>query len=191
VDVQAVRQVQQGGWDAEEGDFDDFDDYYDSVDAPLGGAALHSCIQGEGEPPHELLLAAVACAASGTVRRIPVQRLREDDAIESLDLGYSGISSIEAGLLSLMLPAATSVRSLRCVSLRQCPSPESSTCICVSAHCMQRPFPCQRPLTLPLPTFAVWPATGSVVSIHAAVAPTPPRASPNCVRGLRGAPWPR
>jgi len=57
VDVQAVRQVQQGGWDAEEdADHDEDED----VDAPpLGGATLRGCIQGEGEPPHELLLAAV------------------------------------------------------------------------------------------------------------------------------------
>jgi hypothetical protein len=113
VDVQAVRQVQQGGWDAEEdADHDEDED----VDAPpLGGATLRGCIQGEGEPPHELLLATVACAASGTMRRIPVQRLREDDAIGSLNLDRSGIGIIGAGLLSLMLPAATSVRSLRCV----------------------------------------------------------------------------
>jgi hypothetical protein len=113
VDVQAVRQVQQGGWDAEEdADHDEDED----VDAPpLGGATLRGCIQGEGEPPHELLLATVACAASGTMRRIPVQRLREDDAIGSLNLDRSGIGVIGAGLLSLMLPAATSVRSLRCV----------------------------------------------------------------------------
>jgi hypothetical protein len=81
---------------------------------PLGGAALRSCIQGEGEPPHELLLAAVACAASGKVRGVPVQQLREDDAIdEFLYLSRAGV--IGAELLSLMLPAATSVRNLRCV----------------------------------------------------------------------------
>jgi hypothetical protein len=105
VDVQAVRQA-----DLQE----DKDD-----DAPLGGAALRSCIEGEGEPPHELLLAAVACAASGTVRGVPVQRLRKDDAIDSLELNdwrhrkSQGVISV--GLLGLMLPAATSVRSLRCV----------------------------------------------------------------------------
>jgi hypothetical protein len=69
----------------------------------------------EGGPPHELLLAAVACAASGTVWGVPVQRLREDDAIDVLDLEESGLGVISAELLSLMLPAATSVRSLRCV----------------------------------------------------------------------------
>ncbi len=81
---------------------------------PLGGAALRSCIhEGEGEPPHELLLAAVACAARGTVRRVPVQQLREDDAIGSLDLANKGLGVSGAELLGLMLPAATSLRELR------------------------------------------------------------------------------
>ena len=98
-DGQAVRQADVGHDD----------------DAPLGGAALGSCIEGEGEPPHELLLAAVACAASGSVRGIPVQRLREDDAIGSLNLRNIGLGVISAGLLALMLPVTTSVRSLWCV----------------------------------------------------------------------------
>ena len=83
----------------------------------LGGAALRSCIhEGEGEPPHALLLAAVACAAPGTVHGVPVQRLREDDAIGSLDLARSGLGVISAELLGLMLPATTSVHTLRCVA---------------------------------------------------------------------------
>ena len=81
VDVQAVREADQE---------DKEDD-----DAPLGGDTLRSCIQGEGNPPHELLLAAVACAASGTVRGIPVQRLREDEAIDELNLSYSCRRRIE------------------------------------------------------------------------------------------------
>ena len=103
VDVQAVREADLRG--EEEGDEED-------EVAPLGGVALRSCIQGEGQPPDELLLAAVACAASGTVRGVPVQRLREDDAIDELDLRDSGIGDFEATLLGLMLPAATSLRSL-------------------------------------------------------------------------------
>ena len=75
VDVQAVREADLG----RDG----------RRDAPLGGEALRSCIQGKGDPPRELLLAAVACAASGTVRRVPVQRLREDDAIGSLNLDHA------------------------------------------------------------------------------------------------------
>ena len=70
----------------------------------------------EGEPPHELLLAAVACATPGTVLGVPVQRLREDDAIGSLILENQGIGVISAALLGLMLPTATSLCSLRCPS---------------------------------------------------------------------------
>jgi hypothetical protein len=82
---------------------------------PLGGAALRGCIHdGEGEPPHDLLLAAVACAARGKVLRVPVQRLREDDAIGSLVLCRKRIGDSGAELLGLMLPAATSLRELRC-----------------------------------------------------------------------------
>ena len=36
---------------------------------------LRAFTQGDGEPPLELLLAAVMCAASGEVLRIPVQQL--------------------------------------------------------------------------------------------------------------------
>ena len=107
-------------------------------DANLGGAALCRCIEGEGEPPHELLLAAVACAAPGTVREFPVQRLREDDAIGSLFLEYRRLVPrvISQALLGLMLPTATSVRSLRCPSntaLRQRSQPASHPPHC-SAH---------------------------------------------------------
>ena len=48
--------------------------------APLGGVTLRSCIQGEGEPPHELLLAAVACAARRMVFGVPVQQLQEESS---------------------------------------------------------------------------------------------------------------
>jgi len=41
-----------------------------------------------------------------------VQRLREDDAIDELDLRCSGIGDTGATLLAFMLPAAMSVRSL-------------------------------------------------------------------------------
>jgi hypothetical protein len=53
-----------------------------------------------------------------------VQVLRRTAAIGSLDLVESGIGIYGAGLLGLMLPAATSVHSLRC---------PSDTCLCVSA----------------------------------------------------------
>ena len=112
VDLQAVREADLG---AEEDDDDDDNEEEDDDVAPIGGDTLRSCIQGEGQPPDELLLAAVAfvaCAASGTVRGVPVERLREDDAIDELDLRASGIGVTGATLLAFMLPAAMSVRSL-------------------------------------------------------------------------------
>ena len=90
--------------------------------AQLGGTALRRCIRGEGDPPSELLFAAVACAACGTVCGVPVQELREDNAIGSVDLDRGGavwrdrLGVIGAVLLGLMLPALRSVRSLRCRS---------------------------------------------------------------------------
>ena len=123
VDVQAVRQADLSllfGSDVQA--------VLSQREGPLGGAALRRCIEGEGEPPPELLLAAVACAASGRVRGVPVQELRENDAIGSLSLDASGLGIISAALLVVMLPAATSVRSLRCPSdnaLRQRSQPAS------------------------------------------------------------------
>ena len=105
---QGVRQAALGGADQWP--------YWGDRSAPLGGAALRSCIhEGEGEPPHELLLAAVACGARGKVLGVPVQQLRED-AIGSLDLDSECLDVIGADgaeLLGLMLPAATSLRELR------------------------------------------------------------------------------
>ena len=109
VDVQAVREAYSP--EAEDDDDDEEEEDEDDV-APIGGDTLRSCIQGEGQPPHELLLAAVACAASGRVHGVPVERLREDDAIDELDLSESGIGVTGATLLAFMLPAAMSVRSL-------------------------------------------------------------------------------
>ena len=55
---------------------------------------------------------------------------------------------------------------------------------------------CQRPLTrllahLPSTTFTAWIVTSSAALTTMARAPTPPRASPSCARGLRAAPSPR
>ena len=110
VDVQAVREA----YPPEAENDDDSEEEEEDAESPLDGDALRSCIQGEGQPPDELLLAAVACTASGTVRGVPVQRLREDYAIDGVDLrGPSCIGVTGATLLGLMLPAATSVRSLK------------------------------------------------------------------------------
>ena len=88
-----------------------WDELFDGS-GPLGGAALRSCIhEGEGEPPRDLLLAAAACAAPGTVLGVPVQRLREDD-VDRLYVNQDRLGVIGVKLLSLMLPAATSLREL-------------------------------------------------------------------------------
>jgi Ran GTPase-activating protein (RanGAP) involved in mRNA processing and transport len=55
----------------------------------LHGAAkdnLNSCISGEGEPPLELTIAAVACAGSGVVCGLPVQQMREESITTELNL---------------------------------------------------------------------------------------------------------
>ena len=79
------------------------------------------------QAPAQLLLAAVACAASGTVIGVPVELLRSC-AIDDLDLSddFSVMGVTAATLLGLMLPAATSLRSLKYATA----------------------FPCQRPLSL-------------------------------------------
>ena len=119
VDVQAVREAYPP--EAEDDDDEEEDDEDDV--APIGGDTLRNCIQGEGQPPYELLLAAVACA-SGRVHGVPVELLREDDAIDDLDLGESGIGGTGATLLAFMLPAAMSVRSLEyAISLNPNPNP--------------------------------------------------------------------
>ena len=74
---------------------------------------LRRCIhEGEGEPPHELLLAAAACAASGWVLWVPVEQLREDEN-GGLKVVGRGLGVFAAELLGLMLPAATSLHELR------------------------------------------------------------------------------
>jgi hypothetical protein len=80
----------------------------------LGGrakTALLSCIEGEGEPPLELLLAAVACAGSGEVRGIPVQMMR-DDSVSELDLRERNIG-VEGGmLLAYLVPVMGGLTSI-------------------------------------------------------------------------------
>ena len=63
---------------------------------PRGPPAVQPCAAAStraGEPPRELLLAAVACAARGGVLRVPVQQLR-DNTIASLNLSSKGLGVI-------------------------------------------------------------------------------------------------
>ena len=66
----------------------------------------------EDKSPLELHLMAIACAASGEICNVPVQRLREDDAIGELELEACFIGPTGAKLLSLLLPRAASVVQL-------------------------------------------------------------------------------
>ena len=104
VSVAAVREV----------NLDDEDNEEDERPF-LGGrakTALLSCIEGEGEAPLKLLLAAVACAGSGEIRGIPVQMMREDSFSE-LDLSAKNIG-VEGGmLLAYLVPAMGSLTEVR------------------------------------------------------------------------------
>ena len=108
VSVAAVREVDLDEEDEEE-------DEEEEDERPfLGGrakTALLSCIEGEGEPPLKLLLAAVACAGSGEIRGIPVQMMREDSFSE-LDLSAKNIG-VEGGmLLAYLVPAMGSLTTV-------------------------------------------------------------------------------
>ena len=92
VSVVAVR-----GVDLDEMDEDEVEDERPFLRGPVKTALL-SCIEGEGEPPLELLLAAVACAGSGEIRGIPVQMMREYNSVSEIDLQARDIG-VEGGLL--------------------------------------------------------------------------------------------
>ena len=99
-----------------EGEEEEEEEYYEQEDRPfLGGPAhdaLLSCIEGEGEPPLELLIAAVACAGSGEVRDIPVEEMRNDS--------FTDLSDIRAGtqggvLIAHLLPVMRSLTEVSCL----------------------------------------------------------------------------
>jgi hypothetical protein len=104
VSVAAARGVDLDERDGDE-DLDERDE--DEDERPfLGGlakTALLSCIEGEGEPPLELLLAAIACAGSGEIRGIPVQMMR-DDSVSALDLRDRNIGVAGGKLLAYLVP---------------------------------------------------------------------------------------
>jgi hypothetical protein len=110
VDVIAVQRVNV------EDEDDDEEDDEDEEDRPLfSGArkdALCSCIAGEGEPPVELLLAAVASAWSGEFGGVRVEEMRADDGIEELELDHKEFGPQHAMLIASLLPVMTSLTSL-------------------------------------------------------------------------------
>ena len=72
--------------------------------------ALSNCISGEGEPPLELTIAAVACAGSGVVCGIPVQQMREDRVTE-LNLSNRGLHVAAAMLVAYLIPATSVLKN--------------------------------------------------------------------------------
>ena len=72
--------------------------------------ALNSCISGEGEPPLELTIAAVACAGLGIVCGIPVQQMREG-GVPELDLSNRGLQVAAAMLVAYLIPATSVLKN--------------------------------------------------------------------------------
>ena len=82
------------------------------MDSVLRLPALRACITPEqGEVPRELLLAAIALAASGTVGGVPVQELREG-GVDELDLSDLGLGPASAQLIGMLLPVNASVTKI-------------------------------------------------------------------------------
>ena len=106
VDVAAARQADLEIDEEEEEEEEEEDEALDSV---LRLPALRACITPEeGEVPRELLLAAIALAASGTVGGVPVQELREG-AVNQLDLSTVGLGPASSQLIGMLLPVSASL----------------------------------------------------------------------------------
>tara|TARA_B100000787_G_scaffold118094_1_gene88320 strand:- start:1179 stop:2219 length:1041 start_codon:yes stop_codon:yes gene_type:complete len=106
VDLNKVRDVSAHVNDDK--DDDDEDDTF------LGGVALRNCIEGEGDPPPDLLLTAVGCATRGVVLGVPVSMLRDGDDVDidvSTILCTSDVG-VQLAAMMLRLPQAKSVRVL-------------------------------------------------------------------------------
>ena len=116
VDVVAVRGVHldPADEDHEEG-ADEEDEESDSIFCGAVKAALRSCITGIGEPPLDLMLAAVACAGSGEIQGIPVQAMRSS-GLTQLNLVGLGpgewIGPHGAMLVACLLPVMASLTRL-------------------------------------------------------------------------------
>jgi hypothetical protein len=107
VDMQKVRQADLSGIEEESEGYDDDENFKLTVTR-----VLHRFTEGEGEPPIELLLVAVACAVSGEVLRVPVQQLREGNLVE-LDLSMQHVGVGGVWLLALLLPMCSKLVRLK------------------------------------------------------------------------------
>ena len=115
VDIAAVRAIDLHEEDDDDDDDDDGDNEKEARRVIALTAQLHDCFTGEGEPPLELLLATVACAASGEVWGIPIRELREGDVVGDLDLSRRRIGPSGVQLLCL-LPGTACVLTLKYVN---------------------------------------------------------------------------
>jgi len=107
VDVAAVRQVKLDD-DGREEELESDEEEEEQLQIPLlRGPAKHalcSCVAGEGEPPLDLLVGAIACAGSGRIRGIRVQQLRAD-ALTNIDVhAENGIGPEGAILIASFIP---------------------------------------------------------------------------------------
>ena len=75
------------------------------------GSAIRMCITGEGEPPLELVLAAIACAGSGLVCGIPVEAMRAG-SMTTLELREKSLGIEGAMLVATLVPAMAELTKL-------------------------------------------------------------------------------
>jgi len=123
VDVAAVRKVNlddDGGEEEEEEE----EEEHRLLSAAVQ-AALRHCCTGEGEPPRALLLAAIACAGSGSVCGIPVEAMRADtlavlnlydgwtDALAQLNLYDAWTGPEGAVLIANLVPVMGALMEVR------------------------------------------------------------------------------
>ena len=123
VDVAAVGEVDLEDKGEEEEEEEEEEERPLCLLRRLAKHALCSCVTGEGEPPLALLLGAIACAGSGEIRGIPVEKMRADaftdlnlkDRDAPLPLGPEG-----AMLLASFLPVMGGLTSLDLSNNRLC-----------------------------------------------------------------------
>ena len=112
VDVAAVRKVNLE-YDGDEEEEEEEEEEFRLVSAAVK-AALRHCCTGEGKPPRALLLAAIACAGSGSVRGIPVEAMRADTlaVLDLHDTGFGGTGPEGATLIANLLPVMGGLTTL-------------------------------------------------------------------------------
>jgi hypothetical protein len=122
VDVAAVRKV-----DLDDDGGEEVEEQEDTLLPLLRGLAkrdLCRCVTGEGEPPLALLLGAIACAGSGEIRGIPVEKLRAD-TLSSLDSEGRMIGPEGAMLIGIVIPLNAVLKN--CYLLKNSLNVESAT----------------------------------------------------------------